>query len=74
MGDVSEAEEDLSKAENELKRVQELKQTLELTRRFLEDAQDRVHRDIAPLLAATLKNWLPVVTDHRYTDVMVDPK
>ena len=74
MGEVSEAEEDLSKAEKELERVHELKETLELTRSFLEEAQDRVHRDIAPLLAATLKNWLPAVTDSRYTDVMVDPE
>jgi hypothetical protein len=74
MGTVAEAEEDLSKAENELKRVQELKETLELTRTFLEDAQTRVHRDIAPLLAATLKEWLPAVTGSRYTDVMVDPE
>ncbi|MDI3314542.1 MAG: AAA family ATPase [Mycobacterium sp.] len=74
MGDVSEAEEDLSKAENDLNRVQQLKETLELTRKFLENAQTRVHRDIAPLLAATLREWLPAVTDSRYTDVMVDPE
>jgi uncharacterized protein YhaN len=74
LGNVSEAEEDLSKAEDELKRVQQLKETLELTRKFLEDAQDRVHRDIAPLLAATLKDLLAAVTDGRYTDVMVDPE
>ncbi|MCX2934708.1 AAA family ATPase [Mycobacterium sp. CVI_P3] len=74
MGNVSEAEEDLSRAEDELERLQQLKETLELTRKFLKDAQDRVHRDIAPLLAATLKDWLPTITDDRYTDVMVDPE
>jgi exonuclease SbcC len=74
MGDVSEAEEDLAKAEDELDRVQKLKETLELTRKYLEEAQTRVHRDIAPLLAATLRDWLPTVTNERYTDVMVDPK
>jgi DNA repair protein SbcC/Rad50 len=74
IGSVAEAEEDLAKAENELKQVQDLKETLEFTRQFLEDAQTRVHRDIAPLLVATLKEWLPAVTDRRYTDVMIDPK
>lgn len=74
IGSIAEAEEDLTKAENELKRVQELKETLELTRKFLEDAQTRVHRDIAPLLAETLREWLPAVTDRRYADVTVDPK
>jgi exonuclease SbcC len=74
MGDVSEAEEDLAKAANELDRVLRLKETLELTRKYLEEAQTRVHRDIAPLLAATLRDWLPAVTNKRYTDVMVDPK
>ena len=74
MGNVAEAEEDLSKAQEEFKRVQELKETLELTRTFLQEAQTRVHRDIAPLLAETLRRWLPAVTDSRYTDVMVDPE
>ncbi len=74
LGNVAEAEEDLSRAENGLKRVQQLKDTLELTRKFLEDAQTRVHRDVAPLLAATLREWLPAITDNRYTDVMVDPE
>lgn len=74
IGSIAEAEEDLTKAQIELKRVEELKATLELTRKLLEDAQTRVHRDIAPLLADTLRQWLPMVTDSRYTDVMVDPE
>lgn len=69
---VAEAEEDLANAEEELKRVRELKETLELTRKFLEQAQTRVHRSIAPTLAATLKDWLPAVTNGRYTDATVD--
>lgn len=70
---VAEAEEALDAAEEELRRVQALQQTLTLTRRFLGNAQDRVHRDIAPVLAATVRRWLPTVTAGRYTDVTVNP-
>jgi DNA repair protein SbcC/Rad50 len=69
---VAEGEEDFANAEEALERVQELKKTLELTRKFLEQAQTRVHRSIAPTLAATLKDWLPAVTNGRYTDATVD--
>ncbi|MGE5829195.1 MAG: ATP-binding protein, partial [Micromonosporaceae bacterium] len=70
---VSEAEEELARAEAELARVERLAQTLNLTDRFLTAAQERVHRDIAPVLAATVREWLPELTDGRYTDVSVDP-
>ena len=70
---VAEAEEALQAAEDELARVRELEETLTLTSQFLERAQDRVHRDIAPALAATIQGWLPAVTADRYTDVTVNP-
>lgn len=73
MPSVPEAEEAVAAAEHELSRVTKLEQTLSLTRQFLENAQDRVHRDIAPVLAGTVRKWLPVITDGRYTDVIVDP-
>lgn len=73
MPSVAEAEEALAAAEAELDRVTQLKKTLVLTRRFLEDAQARVHHDIAPVLAATLKQWLPDITGSRYADVIVAP-
>src|SRR5690625_3625132 len=41
LGSVAEAEEDLARARDELHRVEELKETLELTRAFLEQAQTR---------------------------------
>lgn len=71
---VSEAEEDVAKAQRELDRVRRLGRTLESTRQFLELAQERVHRDIAPVLADTLRRWLPKVTADRYTDAIVDPE
>ena len=70
---VAEAEEALQAAHDELGRIRELEETLTLTSQFLERAQDRVHRDIAPALAATIRQWIPVVTADRYTDVTVNP-
>jgi hypothetical protein len=70
---VSEAEEALDAANDELARVRELEETLQLTTEFLTTAQDRVHRDIAPRLASSVKTWLPKVTAGRYTDVIVNP-
>jgi hypothetical protein len=70
---VAEAEEALARAEAELARVRELDLTLRTTRRFLDSAQERAHRDIAPLLADTVRRSLAAVTDGRYHDVIVDP-
>ena len=70
---VCEAEESLAAAEQELARVRRLDETLELTRQFLERAETRVHRDVARVLAETIRPWLPTVTAGRYADVRVDP-
>lgn len=70
---VAEAEEAVASAEAELDRVTELSLTLGETTRFLQQAQDRVHRSIAPVLVATLTQWLPTITDGRYVEAMVDP-
>ena len=70
---VPEAQEALAAAQAELDRVEALADTLKLTRGFLERAQDRVHRDIAPRLTGTLTPWLPRITDGRYAEVMIDP-
>lgn len=70
---VAEAEEAVDATKAELDRVRELQETLALTRSYLENAQTRVHRDIAPVLASTVRQWLPEVTAGRYTDVTVNP-
>jgi hypothetical protein len=70
---VAEAEERLAAAEAELSRVREAQRTLTLTRDFLSRAQQRVHRDIAPVLARTLTERLPEVTAGRYVEALVDP-
>jgi uncharacterized protein YhaN len=70
---VPEAEETLAAARRELERVVRLEQTLAATLTLLRNAQDRVHRDIAPVLASTVQAWLPVLTAGRYVEVTVDP-
>ena len=72
--DVAEAEERVERAEAERTRVERLDQTLGTAVRFLEAAQERVHRDIAPVLRATVLERLDQVTGGRYTDCRVDPE
>lgn len=79
---VPEAEERLAAAEAELERVRVLQDVLDRTIEFLEAAQDRVHRTIAPVLQGTLREWLPRVVVSRdgatlvecYDDVTIDPE
>src|SRR5436309_1636694 len=65
---VSDAEEELRLAEEELVNIRMLDDTLETTHLFLSQAQDSVHRDIAPFLAEVVRQWLP----ERYVDARVD--
>ena len=71
---VARADEEVESAEAELRRIEQLRRTTALTRRFLARAQEQAHRDIAPVLAATLRSWLPGVTRGRYVDATVDPE
>ncbi len=70
---VADAEDELDEAEREWRRWSQLSETLEMTAGFLKEAQDKVHRDIAPLLKATVLERLPQVTGGRYTDCFIDP-
>lgn len=72
--DVAEAKEVLDAAEDEYARVRSLGDTLDLTISFLEKAEESVHRNVAPVLAAIVREWLPRVTAGRYTDCRVDPE
>ena len=71
---VAEAEEMLASAERELERVDRLDRALGTTIEFLKRAEERVHRDIAPVLRETVLAWLPRVTGGRYTDCRVNPQ
>src|SRR5438034_439582 len=69
---VSDAEEELRLAEEELANIRMLDDTLETTQVLLSQAQDSVHRDIAPFLAEVMRHWLPEITLDRYVDARVD--
>jgi DNA repair protein SbcC/Rad50 len=71
--DVAEAEEAVAAAEAEWERVQALAATLDDALELLREAQDRVHRDLAPVLKDAIIRWLPAVCAGRWTDVAVDP-
>lgn len=71
---VAETAEALEAAEAELARVRRLAATLETTRQYMAAAQERVHRDIAPVLADKVRDRLATVTGGRYRDVIVDPE
>jgi DNA repair protein SbcC/Rad50 len=70
---VAEAEEAVAQASIRAARLERLSRVLTTTRTFLIQAQDSVHRTIAPQLAQAIRPHLGAVTAGRYTDVMVDP-
>ena len=72
--DVAGEEEALVAVRREYDRVRSLDHTLDLTIRFLQEAEDRVHRTVAPILAETVREWLPRVTGGRYADCRIDPE
>ena len=71
---VADAEDALAAAERAQARVARLKHTLDSTIAFLEEAQERVLRDIAPMLTNTILEWLPSVTRGRYTGCRINPE
>ena len=74
MPNVAEAEEALEQAGLEVERLDRLHSTLDMTKRFMEIAQERMHRSIAPVLQESVREALPQVTSGRYADVVVDPE
>jgi DNA repair exonuclease SbcCD ATPase subunit len=71
--DVAVAEEAEQQARRELERVETLERALDCTLGFLETARDRVQRDIAPRLGASVRERLSTVTAGRYEEVLVNP-
>jgi hypothetical protein len=71
---VAEAKEAAFQAATELERIERLGSTLDTAREFLERAQEAVHRNIAPVLVASLEKWLPIITNGLYTRGTVDPQ
>ena len=71
--DLAAAEERLAQAEGRLDAIERLDATLGNTIEFLAGAERGVHRDIAHILRETVLEWLPRVTDGRYSECRVDP-
>ena len=71
---VVDAEEEVAAAERDLAHLRQLDGTLKTAIEFLQRAEERVHRDIAPILKRTVLEWLPEVTGGRYDECKVDPE
>jgi hypothetical protein len=71
---VAEAEEAVDRAKSELNRVVELGETIQLTLEFMERAQERAYRTIAPRLKGAIESELPGITGGRYVEATVDPE
>jgi DNA repair exonuclease SbcCD ATPase subunit len=70
---VATAEETLAQVQASVDRLERLSRILSVARAFLVQAQDTVHRSIAPRLAAAIAPNLADLSAGRYTEVMVDP-
>jgi exonuclease SbcC len=70
---VAASQEAVAQAAARVAHLERLGQILTTARDFLVQAQDSVHRSIAPQLADAIAPHLAAVTVNRYTEVRVDP-
>jgi hypothetical protein len=71
---VAASQEAVAQAAGHVAELGHLGRILSVTREFLVQAQENVHRTIAPQLADAIAPHLHTVTDGRYTQVRVDPE
>ena len=71
---VAAAEEAASAAQGELDRVLALAAVIDETVELLKQAEEQVHRDVAPILADAVRSRLPAVSGGIYGDAAVDPR
>ncbi len=72
--DVAETEERADAAGIELARVKDLSAVIDETLTLLEAAERRVHRDLAPILTASVQRHLPAITGGAYVEVGMNPR
>ena len=72
--DLAQAHEALTAANAERDRVEQLDSILEKTINYLKAAEDRIHRDLAPVLQQGVLQKLSQVTGGRYVDCRVNPE
>jgi Fe-S cluster assembly ATPase SufC len=70
---VAVAEEAAAAARLRVERVVELAGIIDETMALLEAAQRQVHRDLAPVLAAAIREWLPILSGGAYVEAGVNP-
>jgi len=69
----AEVEEDLSRYENEVRRLEHFASALSMAVAVIGEAAEEVHRDIAPRLNKEVGDALGRITGGRYAEVYVDP-
>jgi exonuclease SbcC len=72
--DVAESEERADAARLELARVQDLAAVIDETLTLLQAAERRVHRDLAPILTASVQRHLAAITGGAYVEVGMNPR
>ena len=72
--DVAETEERADAARIELARVKDLAEVIDETLALLEAAERRVHRDLAPILTASVQRHLSAITGGAYVEVGMNPR
>jgi uncharacterized protein YhaN len=70
---VAGAEEAVAAARQRVDQIRELADLVDETLGLLEAAQRRVHRDLAPMLAAAIREWLPILSGGAYVEAGVNP-
>jgi DNA repair exonuclease SbcCD ATPase subunit len=73
LADVAAAEEAALAAHERLRGVTELAEVIDETLGLLEAAQRQVHRNLAPILATAIREWLPLLSGGAYADAGVNP-
>lgn len=71
--DVAAAEEMATAAHARVEAVTELASVIDETMALLEAAQRQVHRDLAPVLATAIREWLPTLSAGAYVEAGVNP-
>jgi hypothetical protein len=71
--DVAAAEELAIAAHGRIEAVTELASVIDETMTLLEAAQRQVHRDLAPVLATAIREWLPTLSRGAYVEAGVNP-
>jgi hypothetical protein len=72
-GDLAGLEEHAAELRSELAQLTSAEAAVKLAISELELAEGSVHKDLAPVLAEGLRQWLPKVTGQRYQQAWVNP-